>query len=182
MNPAPTAPLRLSVREDDRLLNIVLHNDTDTPFSGTARCRIEQTDGFCRGETAERVTAPPQSETQLLFFDRREIREKKEILRLFLLDGEGNERYETCWWSEKLRARRFGGRRLETEVFLRAGTVCVSVRAAAFAPEVRLSCEGCAFSENGFTLFVGEEKTVEIQSARADFAGKVIARCALDRK
>ncbi len=182
MNPAPKAPLRLSVEEDDRLLKIMLHNDTDAPFFGTARCRIEGTDGACRGETAERVSVPPQSETQLLFFDRREIREKKEILRLFLIDEAGNECYNTCWWSKKLRARRFGGRRLETEVFLRAGTVCVSVRAAVFAPDVTLVCDGCTFSENGFTLFAGEEKTVEVQSAKADFAGKVTARCALDRR
>ena len=177
MHPETLSLVRLSVREDDRLITVFLHNDTDAPFSGTARYLIEQPDGVRRGETADRVTAPPQSETQLIFFDRREIREKKELLRLFLYDDAGTELYRAYWKSEKLRRRHLRDPQLETAVFLRAGRVCVTVRAASFAPRVVLNCPGCTFSENGFSLFAGEEKTVEAQGAKADFAGEITVQC-----
>lgn len=177
MHPETLSPVRLSAREDDRLITVFLHNDTDAPFSGTARYLIEQPDGVRRGETADRVTAPPQSETQLIFFDRREIREKKELLRLFLYDDAGTELYRAYWKSEKLRRRHLRDPQLETAVFLRAGRVCVTVRAASFAPRVVLNCPGCTFSENGFPLFAGEEKTVEAQGAKADFAGEITVQC-----
>ena len=188
MNPSPllqtnrSAPVLLFAREDKKQITVYLRNDTDFPFSGTARYLIEQTDGTRRGETAERVTAPPHSETQLLFFDRRELREKKELLRLLLTDEAGLEQSSAYWQSDKLRPRRLCDPKLQTTVFLRAGKVCVTVRAACFAPDVTLSCGDESFSENHFTLFAGEEKTVELQSAKADFAGTVTAHSAYDRR
>ena len=71
---------------------------------------------------------------------------------------------------------------LQLSAFLRAGQVFVSVRAACFAKDVTLSCDGYTFSENGFTLFAGEEKTLALPSAKADFAGEVTVKSAYDRR
>lgn len=182
MNDPKAEPrLRLFVRQDKKQIAVFFKNETALPFRGTVGYLVEQPDGVRRGETSDPVLAPAQSETQLIFFDRREIREKKELLRLFLFDEAGNELYRTCWQSEKLR-RRLRDPQLQTTVFLRAGTVCVTVKAARFAPDVILRCDGCTFSENGFTLFAGEEKTVEVHSAKADFAGAVSVTSAFDRR
>ncbi|MBQ4207214.1 MAG: hypothetical protein II621_02825, partial [Clostridia bacterium] len=53
---------------------------------------------------------------------------------------------------------------------------------ACFAPDVTLSCGDYAFSENGFPLFAGDEKTVELQGAMADLTEPVTARSAFDRR
>ena len=177
-----TLPARLFARSDKKQIAVFLRNDGDAPFRGTVRYLLERTDGRRQGELCDEVTAPPRSETQLIFFDRREIREKRALLRMILTDETGSEVCRAFWQSEKLRRRHLCDPKLTVTPFLRAGRVCVTVRAACFAPDVTLTCGGYAFSENHFTLFAGEEKTVELQGAKADFTEPVTATSDFDRR
>ena len=177
-----TLPVRLFAQSDKKQIAVFLKNDGDVPFRGTVQYMLERTDGRRQGELCDAVTAPPRSETQLIFFDRREIREKRALLRMLLTDDTGREVCRAFWQSEKLRRRHLCDPKLTVTPFLRAGRVCVSVRAACFAPDVTLACGGYAFSENHFTLFAGEEKTVELLSAKADLTEPVTATSAFDRR
>ena len=174
--------VHLFARSDKKQIAVFLKNDGDVPFCGTVQYLLERTDGRQQGALRDAVTAAPQSETQLIFFDRREIREKRALLRMILTDKTGREVCRAFWQSEKLRRRHLCDPKLTVTPFLRAGRVCVTVRAACFAPGVTLTCGGYAFSENHFTLFAGEEKTVELQGAKADFTEPVTATSAFDRR
>ena len=175
-------PVQLFARPDKKQIAVFLKNGGDTPFRGTVRYFVERTDGVTHGDLCDEVHVPAQSETQLIFFDRREIREKRALLRMLLSDEAGNEICRAFWQSEKMRPRHLHDPKLNVTPFLRAGKVCVSVRAACFAPDIVLRCGEYAFSENNFTLFAGEEKTVELLGAKADLTEAVTAKSAFDRR
>ena len=187
MQPSPpvsdaNAPVTLFAKLDKKQIAVFLKNDGALPFRGSVRYFVERTDGTTHGDLCDEVTVPAQSETQLIFFDRRELRETRELLRMILSEEDGNEVCRAFWLSEKLRPRRLQDPKLTVTPFLRAGRVCVTVKAACFAPDVTLRCGDYAFSENGFPLFAGEEKTVELQGAMANLTEPVTARSAFDRR
>ena len=177
-----TPPVRLLTDSDKKQIVVRLCNAADSPFCGAVRYFVEQTDGRRQGELRDKVNVPAHSETQLIFFDRRELREKRDLLRMVLTDAAGSEVCRAFWQSEKLRLRHLRDPKLTASPFLRAGRVCVTVRAACFAKDVTLSCGDYAFSENHFTLFAGEEKTVELQGAKADLTEEVTVISAFDRR
>lgn len=175
-------PVQLFARPDQKQLAVFLKNDGDAPFCGAVRYFVERTDGTTHGDLCDEVHVPAQSETQLIFFDRREIRETRELLRMILSDENGNEVCRAFWQSDKMRRRHLCDPKLTASPFLRAGKVCVTVQAACFAPDVTLRCGDYTFSENHFSLFANEEKTVELQGAKADFSEPVTATSAFDRR
>lgn len=176
------SPVLLVAKPDKKQIAVFLKNNSGRPFCGAVRYFVEQTDGTRRGELRDAVNVPPNSETQLIFFDRRELREKRDLLRMILTDNAGREVCRTFWQSEKLRSRHLHDPKLTVSPFLRAGRVCVTVRAACFAKDVTLSCGHYTFSENGFSLFANEEKTVELQEAKADLTEEITVTSAFDRR
>lgn len=175
-------PVFLHTTIEKKQILIFLTNRSPQPFQGTVRYCVEGVDGRVRGAMADEVKAPAASTVQLIFFDRRELHEKKELLRMELYDETGVCLQRTTAQGKGLRQPKLCDPKLDTAVFLRAGRVFVSVRAACYAENVTLSCGGYRFSENGFSLFAGEEKTVELLGAKADFAGEVTAKSAFDRR
>ena len=187
MQPSPlvsdaNAPVTLFAKPDKKQIAVFLKNNGGLPFRGSVRYFVERTDGAIHGDLCDEVTVPAQSETQLIFFDRRELREKRELLRMILSDENGNEVCRAFWQSDKMRRRHLCDPKLTATPFLRAGKVCVTVQAACFAPDVTLCCGDYTFSENHFSLFANEEKTVELQGAKADFSEPVTATSAFDRR
>lgn len=173
-------PVFLHTTIEKKQINVFLTNTTPQPFRGFVQYRIERNDGKTRGGMRDEVKAPENSTVQLIFFGRRELHEKKERLRMELLDAHGDCLQQTFAQGKGLRQPKLCDPQLDVSVFLRAGHVFVTVRAACFAKDVTLSCGSYAFSENGFSLFAGEEKTVELLGAKADFAGEVNVSSAFD--
>ena len=176
------APVSLFAKPDQKQIAVFLRNDGDAPFCGAVRYFVERTDGRTHGGLCDAVSVPAHSETQLIFFDRRELREKRELLRMVLTAEDGTEVCSAFWKSERLRPRHLCDPKLTVSPFLRAGRVCVTVKAACFAPDVTLRCSDYRFSENHFTLFANEEKTVELQGAKADLTEPVTAESAFGRR
>ena len=187
MQPSPLVSdaqpsVRLFARPDKKQIAVFLKNSGDVPFRGTVRYFVEQTNGLRHGELRDAVSVPAHSEIQLVFFDRREIREKRDLLRMILTDENGTDVYRTFWQSEKLRRRHLHDPKLTVTPFLRAGKVFVTVHAACFAPDIELRCGTYTFSENRFALFAQEERTVELLGARADLTEPITATSTFDRK
>ena len=175
-------PVFLHTAIEKKQIRVFLTNSTSQPFRGFVQYRIERNDGNTHGGMRDEVKAPPDSTVQLIFFDRRELHERKELLCMELCDETGKPLQRTFAQGKGLRPLKLCDPKLETAVFLRAGKVFVTVRAACFAKDVTLSCGETAFSENGFFLFAGEEKTVELPGAKADFEGEVRVTSAFDRR
>ena len=177
-----TKTVFLHTKIEKKQILIFLTNHLPQPFHGSVRYCVEGTDGRVHGAMADEVKAPADSTVQLIFFDRRELHEKKELLRMELYDDTGHLLQRTFADGPGLRPLKLRDPQLAVSVFLRAGRVFVSVHAARFARDVTLHCADCAFSENGFTLFADETKIVELPGAKADFAGAVTVTSAFDRK
>ena len=175
-------PVFLHTTIEKKQINVFFTNRTAQPFQGFVRYRIERADGRTRGNLRDEVKVPASTTVRLIFFDRRELHERKERLCIELFDEGGVCLQRTTAQGKGLRQPKLCDPKLDTAVFLRAGRVFVSVRAACYAENVTLSCGGYRFSENGFSLFAGEEKTVELLGAKADFAGEVTANSAFDRR
>lgn len=161
---------------------VFLTNESPQPFCGLVRYCVEGTDGSVRGGITDEVKAPAGSTVQLIFFDRHELHEKRELLRMELYDETGVLLQRTFAQGPGLRPLKLRDPQLDVSVFLRAGRVFVSVHAARFARDVTLHCADYTFSQNGFTLFADETKTLELPGAKADFAGEVTATSAFDKK
>ena len=167
---------------EKKQIHVFLTNRSAQPFQGFVHYSIETNDGRVRGGMRDEVKAPANSTVQLIFFDRRELDEKRELLRMELSDENEKTLQRTFAQGKGLKPLRLCDPQLQLSAFLRAGQVFVSVRAACFAKDVTLSCDGYTFSENGFTLFAGEEKTLALPGAKADFAGEVTVKSAYDRR
>ena len=85
-----TKTVFLHTKIEKKQILIFLTNHLPQPFQGSVRYCVEGTDGRVRGAMADEVKAPADSTVQLIFFDRRELHEKKELLRMELYDDTGH--------------------------------------------------------------------------------------------
>lgn len=159
---------------------LCLTNDTDQPFRGIFSYALAPTDGIPGAAIREEVFVPAQQTTQILFFDRSELRTRRDLLLLRVFDEGGGCLCETrtVFCSEK--ALRLSDPELTLSPVLRAGRLFIRVHAARYARRVRLHCSSGIFAENGFDLSAGEERTVELRGAGPAFTETLSATSLFD--
>ena len=167
---------------DGSLIQLGLRNDGDAVFSGFLVFFLAPTDGTPREPRRVSVQIPPQSVSRVIFFDRKEIRRRRDVLVLRVLDAEENclcERRLLCCKEKRLILFDPG---LRVQPVLRAGELFARVFAARYAKDVRLHCEGGDFERNGFDLCAGETAFVPLHVTSAAAAERVTVTSEFDRR
>ena len=85
-------PVFLHTTIEKKQINVFFTNRTAQPFQGFVRYRIERADGRTRGNLRDEVKVPASTTVRLIFFDRRELHERKERLCIELFDEGGVDR------------------------------------------------------------------------------------------